>query len=101
MSVWGALWAHSATHGGRGGGGRAAHDTTGSIRQPGAADGKSVQLQELQRALGALRLDDALVARVASHPNKLTAGRSAVFSVAPVALSTAVGLGPSGSMPQL
>ncbi len=65
------------------------------LRQPGAADGKITQLQ---RVVSALRVDDALVSRVAHHPNKLTAGRSAVFSVAPVALSTALGLGASGSM---
>ena len=69
-----------------------------SQMQSGTADGKGAQLQ---RALKALHLDDALVANVARHSHSLSlaAGHSTVFKVAPVQLSTAVGLGPGGALP--
>jgi hypothetical protein len=77
-----------------------AHTADGVPRQlqSGTADGKGAQLQ---RALKALHLDDALVANVArhSHSLRLAAGHGTVFNVAPVQLSTAVGLGPGGSLP--
>ena len=77
-----------------------AHTAYGVPRQlqSGTADGKGAQLQ---RVLKALHLDDALVANVArhSHSLRLAAGHGTVFNVAPVQLSTAVGLGPGGSLP--